>query len=98
MEHQPHLYQDGSGTWSLYYSAEQSDDRLAIYRVRQSIAGNWDSWTGKELVVGPGNTAGVGEPTLTSKGDISFVVIYENPQGTKTDRFDGDPWFLPKKK
>lgn len=97
MEHQPHLYQDGSGTWFLYYSTEQPDGRLAIYRVRQSIAGDWDSWTGKELVVGAGNTAGVGEPTLTSKGDISFVVVYENPHGTRTDRLDADPWFLPKK-
>ena len=40
---------------------------------------------------------GVGEPTLTSNGDISFVVIYARPNPTAFDNFDADVWYLPKK-
>lgn len=97
-DHQPHLFRDKKGRWYLYFSAMNSDGKLAIFRARQSIPGDWNSWVEKELVIGAGNTAGVGEPTLTEQGDISFVVVYANPNGTDTDRFDADPWFLPIKK
>lgn len=94
-EHQPHLYQAGNGTWWLYFTSNQRG-KDEIWRSAQGTPGNWDSWGTPELVVGAGNTAGVGEPTLTSAGDLSFVVVYEDTvHGTATDRFDADPWFAP---
>ena len=79
-EHQPHLYNDGTD-WYLYFSATHTDGKLAIFRAKQQTAGDWDSWGTRELVIGAGNSAGVGEPSLTSSGDLSFVVVYENPDG-----------------
>lgn len=95
-EHQPHLYKDNLNQWWLYYTAPDGSGKYAIYRAQQTVAGNWDSWGPKQLVVGPGNSAGIGEPTLTQNGDLSFVVIYQDPNGTSTDKFDADPWFLPR--
>lgn len=94
-EHQPHLFHAASGTWWLYYtSGVRGKDE--IWRAAQVTAGNWNSWGTPELVVGAGNTAGVGEPTLTTAGDLSFVVVYEDTaHGTPTNRFDADPWFAP---
>ncbi|MDC7223644.1 MAG: sialidase family protein, partial [Spirochaetales bacterium] len=91
-EHQPHLYHDGSEWW-LYYSAYYSDGKLAIYRCSQSSA-DWNDWGTPELVLSAGNSAGIGEPTLTEEGDLYFVLIYENPDGTYYDRYDADPWVL----
>ena len=96
-DHQPHLYKDTSGEWWLYFSADDGSGKLAIFRSRQMIAGNWNSWGSRELVVGAGNTGGVGEPTLTERGDISFVVVYDKGEDNPYDRFDADPWFLHKK-
>ena len=42
-------------------------------------------------------TAGVGEPSLTSRGDLSFVVITGNPSGTAVDTYDADPWFMKRR-
>jgi len=40
-----------------------------------------------------GNTAEIGEPTLTEGGgDLCFVAVLENPDGTDFDRFDAAPW------
>lgn len=99
-QQQPHLFQDASGRWYLYYANEDSRTRkLEVWRVRLSKLGNWDSWTEHELVIGVGNTFTLGEPTLTKNGDIAFVVVYDaGEQATATDRFDADPWFLPRKK
>ncbi len=95
----PHLFQDKSGTWHLYYANENSSGTLDIWRSRLATAGDWDSWTDHELVIGVGNTYAVGEPTLTEEGDIFFVVVYDaGNQATNTDRFDADPWFLPRKR
>ncbi|MDX2173081.1 MAG: T9SS type A sorting domain-containing protein [Bacteroidota bacterium] len=94
-EHQPHLYKDNLNQWWIYYTAPDISGKYAIYRAQQTIANNWNSWGPKQLVVGPGNTAGIGEPTLTQNGDLSFVVIYQDSNGTATDKFDADPWFLP---
>lgn len=94
-EEQPHLYQEASGQWWLYFSAAMPDGKLGIYRARQSTAGNWDSWTGKELVIGPGTAMAVGEPSLTSAGDISFVVMTKKADGTEYNMYDADPWFAP---
>ena len=97
-EHQPHLFKAKDGIWYLYYSAHGPDGKLAIYRARQANQGNWNSWVDKTLVIGAGNTAGVGEPTVTEDGSISFVVVYHDPNGSNTNKFDADPWFLPVRK
>ena len=94
-EHQPHLYKDNVNQWWLYYTAPDTSGKYAIYRRKQTIANNWDSWGQKQLVVGPGNSAGIGEATLTQNGDLSFVVVYQDANGTTTDKYDADPWFLP---
>jgi hypothetical protein len=90
-EHQPHLYNDGID-WYLYFAQYHSDNKLAIFRSKQGTADDWDSWETPELVLSAGNTAGIGEPTLTDEGDLFFVVITENSEGSSTDRYDGDPW------
>ncbi len=97
-EEQPHLYLDAGGLWWLYYTATNAvDSKLGIFRARQTTIGDWATWNSSELVVGAGNAAGVGEPTLTAGGDLSFVVVYEDvAHGTPTNRFDADPWFLPR--
>ncbi len=94
-EHQPHVYKDNFNQWWMYYTAPDGSGKYAIYRSQQAIANNWNSWGPKQLVVGPGNSAGIGEPTLTQYGDLSFVVVYQDANGTPTDKFDADPWFLP---
>ena len=97
-EMQPHLYYDSGVTkWYLYFTTTNpADGKLAIYRAQQQITGNWDSWGTKELVIGAGNAAAVGEPSLTDKGDISFVVIYERTNVGVYDKYDADPWLMVK--
>jgi hypothetical protein len=95
-EHQPHLYRDALNQWWMYYATPDGSGKYAIYRSQQTIVNNWNAWGPKQLVIGPGNSAGIGEPTLTQNGDLSFVVVYEDSNGTSTDKFDADPWFLPK--
>lgn len=90
-DHQPHLYNDGTDWW-LYYSAKHTDNKLGIFRAKQGTADDWDSWGTPELVLGAGNAAGIGEPTLTDNGDLFFVVVYENPDGTYYDTYDADAW------
>lgn len=97
-EQQPHLYKDANSVWYIYYTgANAITGKTEIYRAKQSTPGNWDSWINKESVVGAGNSLAVGEPTLTQNGDLSFVVIYQDTvNGTVTDKYEADPWFLPK--
>ncbi len=99
-EHQPFLYHDiHTHEWYLYYSAFHTDGKLAIFRTKQTITNDWNSWGSSQLVISAGNTAGIGEPTLTKNGDISFVVIYSDPNETSIyNHFDSDPWFLEKTK
>jgi len=92
-EHQPHLWNDAAGDWYLFYSAPGPDGKLAIWRAKCIAPGDWDAWGEKTLVVSAGTAGGVGEPTVTEEGDLSFVAIVENPAGSATDRFDADPWF-----
>jgi hypothetical protein len=94
---QPHLYHDGTAWWLYFASTNPADGKLGIFRAVQQNPGDWDSWGTRELVVSAGAAAGVGEPTLTAYGDLSFVVVTENASGTDHDRFDSDPWFLPKR-
>lgn len=101
---QPHLWNDGSDWW-VYFCANNSNGIRCIYKSKQMITGNWDSWGPKQLVIEPvisitggGTIFGIGEPTLTQSGDLSFVVVYGDASSTDTtDVFDCDPWFLPKK-
>lgn len=91
IEH-PHLYKDQEGEWWMYFSIN-----CDIYRARQMEAHDWDSWSNPEKVIDKGNSACVGEPTLTEDGDISFVVVYENrTNGNDNDTFDIDPWYAVK--
>ena len=100
---QPHLWNDGTDWW-VYFCADNEQGKRCIYKSKQQIANDWDSWSEKQLVIEPGEITGgygiilgVGEPTLTQRGDISFVVIYGDPNSEdKTDVWDCDPWFLPK--
>lgn len=96
-EHQPFLHLD-QGNWYLYYSAYHTDGKLAIFRAKQQTVNNWNSWGEKELVLSSGNAAGIGEPTLSKKGDLSFVVVCEDPDKKSSfNRFDSDPWMMRKK-
>ncbi len=97
-EIQPHLYFDGTSWWLYYAATNPADGKLGIFRAVQGRAGNWDDWQSKQLVVSAGTTAGVGEPTLTGSGDLSFVMVTQNTEGgTAFDQFDSDPWFMKKK-
>ena len=100
---QPHLWNDGADWW-VYFCADNPQGKRCIYKSKQQIIGDWDSWGTKELVIEPseitgnyGTIIGVGEPSLTQWGDISFVVVYGDlSSNDTTDVFDCDPWFLPK--
>ena len=99
-EHQPFLHFDQQKeVWFLYYSAvDEESGKLAIFRKEQSAENNWDNWEEAELVISAGNSAGIGEPTLTQNGDLSFVVVYEDPElNSIYDRFDSDPWMAERK-
>ena len=96
-EQQPHLFNNGTD-WYLYFTGTNTvSGKTEIYRAKQNFSGNWNSWTNIESVVGVGNAFAVGEPSLTQNGDLSFVVIYSDTvNGTSTDKYDADPWILPK--
>lgn len=98
-EHQPFLFYDkDKRKYYLYFSAHHNDGKLAIFRKEQLIKNDWDSWGSTKLVISAGNSAGIGEPTLTESGDISFVVIYQDPKSNSIyNRFDSDPWYVRKK-
>jgi hypothetical protein len=93
IEH-PHLYRDKSNLWWLYYSLDYS----GIYRARQSIPNNWDSWVEPELIVTKGSAASIGEPSLTSDGDLAFLLGTYNGSLDSTDMYDVDPWYIKSKK
>jgi len=105
---QGHLYHDAN-TWWLYFTSER-EGKTSIFRSRhndsRNIQTDFDSWGAAELVISPGVIldgsgiiAGVGEPTLTSNGDISFVVVYSTDvNSSRHDRFEVDPWYLPRKR
>ena len=90
---QPHLYYDTKiENWYLYFVTGYEDSKLAIFRAEKGQT--WMDWHTPEVVLSAGNTIGVGEPSLTDWGDLYFVVIYEHPDGTETNRFDADPWMV----
>ncbi len=103
---QPHLWNDGSDWW-MFFCADNNANRRCIYKSKQTIAGDWNSWGPKQIVIEPdeindGNPdthiVGIGEPTLTQYGDLYFVAIYADLNSTDTaDVYDCDPWILPRK-
>ena len=103
----PHLWYDGAEWWMYFATSSPvlTDGRLTIVRSKQINKGDWLNWEKPQVVIAPGSIKngngevfGVGEPTLTSWGDISFSVIYGNAnQSDTTDQFDSDPWYLPRK-
>jgi len=98
-EEQPHLFRERGQWWLYLTAANQADRKLGIFRYRQTRPGDWNSWVDRELVVGAGTSASVGEPTLTKYGDLSFVAVTENKIGpTATDRYDCDPWFMARRR
>jgi hypothetical protein len=86
LEH-PQLHSDGSGTY-LYYSRD-----FDLYRMKQAIPNNWDSWTDEQLLISKGNALAIGEPSVAINGDISFVLVYHNITHPE-DEFDIDPWYV----
>ncbi|MFT6300880.1 MAG: hypothetical protein ACJA2O_000799 [Candidatus Azotimanducaceae bacterium] len=105
-----HLYEDESNNWWLYFVSNRAG-KVEIWRIQHTnnqILRDFDNWnTGSlEKVIGVKNVArengtveGVGEPSLTSNGDLHFAVIYcKNPSDkSKYDGCDIDPWVAKKK-
>lgn len=102
---QPHLWFDGIDWW-VYFSADDERGFRSIYRARQLIPDDWDSWGEKELVVAPlgvdsgyANIIAIGDPSLTAEGDLYFVVGYGNTLlPDTTNVFDADPWVMRRKR
>lgn len=101
---QPHLWNDGTDWW-VYFCKDNANGRRSIYRSKQLLSDNWNKWSDPEIVIEPsdilgnhGVIIGIGEPSLTDNGDMSFVTIYGDLRSEdSTDVYDCDPWFLPKK-
>lgn len=92
IEH-PHLYHDLNEGWFLYFSLD-----CDIYRMAQETKGVWTDWGNLELVIEKGSAACIGEPSLTTSGDIAFSVVSVNTQNNDTtDTYDIDPWYLKRK-
>lgn len=99
-----HLYFDGRDWW-LYFASDRNG-LLSIFRSRHKNPGKiterFSEWGPVEAVIEPGAVAsggtmiGVGEPTLTRWGDLYFVVVIQATNGNTYDRYDIDPWFVPR--
>ena len=88
IEH-PMPVRDADGKWWLWFSLD-----FDIVRAKALVDGQWDSWSTPETVIAKGNTAGLGEPSLSQDGTLYFSVVLTNPGTDSTDRFDIDPWVL----
>jgi len=78
---QPHLWNDGTNWW-LYFCKDNENGIRCIYRTKQQTPSDWDSWETPEIVIEPreitgdyGTIIGIGEPSLTDKVDLYFVLI-----------------------
>ncbi|MCB9497798.1 MAG: hypothetical protein H6686_13000 [Fibrobacteria bacterium] len=89
IEH-PMPVRDADGNWWLWFSLD-----FDLVRAKAAAGGQWDSWSKPEVVVSKGNTAGLGEPSLSRDGSLYFSVVLERSGGDSSDRFDIDPWVLP---
>lgn len=104
---QGHLWSDGSDWW-LYFTSDRNPPGLAIYRSKyrgKNLMTHFDNWGEPERIIslgsigsGTGDFVGVGEPTLTTKGDIAFVVVYCAKKPSAHSYCDVDPWILEKKR
>ncbi len=54
---QPHLWHDGNDWW-VYFCADNPNFRRCIYKSKQMIENDWNSWGPKELVIEPGEIIG----------------------------------------
>lgn len=102
---QPHLWHDGNDWW-VYFCADNQNGIRCIYKSKQQVINDWDSWGPRQLVLEPnfilagglGNIFGIGEPSLTAWGDLSFVVVYGDLNSNDTnDVYDCDPWLMKRK-
>lgn len=106
---QGHLFKDASNHWWLYFSSNRSGS-IEIWRSQHNNNANiftdFDNWSASEKVIaigsvsgGYGTIVGVGEPTLTTNGDLYFAVVYCKNAGDQTayDSCDIDPWVATKK-
>ncbi len=105
-----HLYKDGANNWWLYLTSNR-DGKVEIWRVQHAtnnLIADFDNWNSSsmEKVIATGSVTGnigtiggLGEPSLTSDGDLYFVVVYcKNPSDqTEFDGCDIDPWVATKK-
>ncbi|MBW2736739.1 MAG: hypothetical protein JRH20_30500 [Deltaproteobacteria bacterium] len=101
---QGHLFKDSAHNWWLYFSSNRAG-QVEIYRAKHrnnDLIGDFDNWAVVEKVIGVGAVLGdlgviaaVGEPSLTSNGDLYFVVVYckEATEQTAYDSCDIDPWY-----
>ncbi|HHH36602.1 MAG TPA: exo-alpha-sialidase [Gammaproteobacteria bacterium] len=100
-----HLYFDGNNWW-LYFASER-DGALAIYRsLHQSgdLINDFDHWGSAQIVIAPGTVddgsgfmSGVGEPSLTSRGDLVFAAVYGASNPTDHDASDIDVWMAARR-
>ena len=98
-----HLWPDGSDWW-MFFASDRNPPGLSIYRSRylgSNLVADFDNWAEPERVIGlgpigsgTGDFAGVGEPTLTANGDISFAVVYCSKNPSAYSFCDIDPWIL----
>ncbi len=105
-----HLFMDGANNWWLYFTSNR-DGNVEVWRVQHTnnnLVTDFDNWNStsieKVIAVGSvtgniGTMEGIGEPSLTSNGDLYFVVVYcKNPsEQTVFDGCDIDPWVATKK-
>lgn len=89
IEH-PMPVRDSEGNWWLWFTVDYD-----IVRAKALVNGQWDSWSAPEKVIEKGNTAGLGEPSLSQDGNLYFSVVLTRSGTDSTDRFDIDPWVLP---
>lgn len=105
-----HLHLDGTNNWWLYFTSNR-DGKVEIWRIQHSnnnLVTDFDNWNTNsiEKVVAVGSVAdnigtieGIGEPSISSNGDLYFAVVYCKNQSDQT-AFDGcdiDPWVATKK-
>ena len=93
----------------MYLDANR-DGQVEIWRSQHNDSANiftsFNDWAAPEKVMAVGSVSGslgtieaVGEPTLTSSGDLYFVVVYCKNADDQTDydSCDIDPWVATKK-
>jgi hypothetical protein len=80
--------------WNAWSSAAAVQTDHSVRSIVDSCySSSSPPWETKELVLSAGTSAGIGEPSLTLAGDLSFVLVSKNDiNGTTNNRYDADPW------